>query len=371
MTKADLRKGWLQIHKWIGLVLAVVFAPLAFSGSMLVWHETLDEALNPQRAIMGDGQASRPASAYLADARSHFDKGYQITSMRFEQGKALLVTATDMQLPESPYRTLDRKHFWLDPADGRLLDARSRDSGFIPVMEELHGSLFIPMYGRPVIGALGIAMFLSCASGLWLWWPVAGKVTRGLKWRRSSDTFGNVHHMAGFWVCLPLAMLALTGAWIAFPEIAATLSGTKAPSLAERMTRMRARPVPSTHLEVDYVVAQAMATHPGPLAGITWPTELDSSWKVAIGAEERPTQVTVDDPTGNVSTGGGMRPGTIGRMIRQMHEGHDMGPVWQTMIFGAGLFPAILGLTGIVMWWRSRRWRVDLARRAKVAKSQT
>ncbi|MBL0113965.1 MAG: PepSY domain-containing protein [Sphingomonadales bacterium] len=58
MTKTDLRKLWLQVHKWIGICLAIVFVPLSFSGSMLVWHETLDAAINPQREIAGDGHAS-------------------------------------------------------------------------------------------------------------------------------------------------------------------------------------------------------------------------------------------------------------------------------------------------------------------------
>jgi uncharacterized iron-regulated membrane protein len=28
-----------------------------------------------------------------------------------------------------------------------------------------------------------------------------------------------------------------------------------------------------------------------------------------------------------------------------------------------GLAPTVLGITGLIMWWRGRRWRADLARR--------
>ena len=370
MTKTDLRKLWLQVHKWIGICLAIVFVPLSFSGSMLVWHETLDAAINPQREIAGDGHASLTASAYVYAAQKHMDSGHQISSIRFEDGHAVMVTATDMKLPEESYRPLNRTNMWLDPADGRLLDKRGRSSGFVPTMEQLHGSLFIPMYGRPIIGFIGLAMLVSSLSGLWLWWPVSGSFSKGLKWRRSGDTYGNVHHMAGFWVCAPLAMLSLTGAWIAFPEISAKLSGTTAPSLADRMIRMRTRPLPTTNLDVDSVVAKAMAKQPGPLAVITWPTERDSAWRVAVQSTGKSAQVSVDDKTGEASVGGGNRPGRIGQTLRRMHDGSEMGAIWQGMIFLAGLLPTILGVTGLVMWWRSRGWRADLKRRTKAPRAQ-
>jgi uncharacterized iron-regulated membrane protein len=370
MTKASLRKLWFQVHKWLGISLAVIFIPLSLSGATLVWHDTVDSAINPQRQVSGDGTAALAPSAYVAAAKAQMESGQQVSAMRFEEGRALAITATNMQLPEESYRPLKRTIIWLDPADAQLVDKAASNSGFIRTMEELHGSLFIPMYGRPIIGVIGIAMLLSSISGLWLWWPVKGSFSKGLKWRRGNDTFTNLHHQAGFWICIPLAMLSLTGVWIAFPEIAATLSGTTAPSLAERMVRMRARPLSVTNLAVDAVLAKAQAEKPGPLAAISWPTELDPAWKVSIRTSGKPAEVAIDDATGAVKAAGG-RPGRIGMILRRMHDGIDMGPVWQAMIFVAGLMPTLLGITGLVMWWRARGWRADVARRSSRSKVQT
>lgn len=369
MTKASLRKLWFQIHKWIGISLVIIFIPLSLSGSTLVWHDTVDAAINPQRDVSGEGSAVMAPSTYVEAAKAHMESGQQVSAMRFEEGRGLAVTATNMKLPEESYRPLNRTMLWFDPADARLLDKAASNSGFLRTMEELHGSLFIPMYGRPVIGFIGVAMLLSSLSGLWLWWPVKGSFSKGLKWRRGSDTFTNLHHQAGFWVCVPLAMLSLTGAWIAFPEIAATLSGTTAPSLAERMVRMRARPLPVTNLSVDAVVEKAQAETPGPLAAISWPTELDPAWKVSIRTPGKPAVVAVNDATGAVTSAGG-GAGRIGTMLRRMHDGNDMGPIWQAVIFVAGLMPTLLGITGLVMWWRARGWRADVARRSKRSKVQ-
>jgi uncharacterized iron-regulated membrane protein len=57
------------------------------------------------------------------------------------------------------------------------------------------------------------------------------------------------------------------------------------------------------------------------------------------------------------------QPETVARLMRRIHDGNGMGLVWQIIIFLGGLIPAMLGVTGVIMWWRARGWRGDLARR--------
>ncbi|MGZ8347613.1 MAG: PepSY domain-containing protein, partial [Allosphingosinicella sp.] len=53
-TVFRLRSLWLQVHKWIGLLLAVLIIPISLTGSALVWHDWLDETLHPGRyAVSG------------------------------------------------------------------------------------------------------------------------------------------------------------------------------------------------------------------------------------------------------------------------------------------------------------------------------
>jgi uncharacterized iron-regulated membrane protein len=42
-----------------------------------------------------------------------------------------------------------------------------------------------------------------------------------------------------------------------------------------------------------------------------------------------------------------------------------MGLLWQIVIFLGGLLPAILAVTGIIMWWRARGWRAQLKARQR------
>src|SRR5207253_10855085 len=97
------------------------------------------------------------------------------------------------------------------------------------------------------------------------------------------------------------------------------------------------------------------------LAAIPGPTDRAPEWKFAF---ERAGEVGVNDGTGAATApqraGGSQRP-----LMRRWHDGSGMGPVWQVIIFLGGIIPAILSVTGLVMWWRSRGWKKALAKRRK------
>jgi len=100
----------------------------------------------------------------------------------------------------------------------------------------------------------------------------------------------------------------------------------------------------------------------GALVSIAWPTTRDPAWHVAFaGGEAR-----VDDASGRASLAPAPRGGGA-RLMRRLHDGTGMGLVWQILIFVAGLIPAALAVTGIVMWLRSRGWRAALAAKRKQA----
>lgn len=217
-TNLRLRGLWFSVHKWIGLLLAALIVPISLTGSALVWHDWLDETLNPQRYAVSGAPALSPG-AYAAAARPALAPGERIAQIRYpEHGEGpVLVSAARPPQPGAarPVRT----NVWLDPASGRMLDKAPSNGGLVQVMHVLHGSLMVPGWGRTIVGWVGVFMFISCLSGLWLWWPVTGGVRRGFRWRRQNSTNANLHHQSGFWILLPLAMLSFTGLWISFPSV--------------------------------------------------------------------------------------------------------------------------------------------------------
>jgi uncharacterized iron-regulated membrane protein len=352
-SQARLRRLWFQIHKWIGILLALLIVPISLSGSALVWHDWLDERLNPERAV--SGEPGLPPSAYAAAAARYARPGERLNSLAYPRGSGPVVATlarTDQPAKGRPVRTL----LYLDPASARLLDRTASNEGAVRILHNLHGSLMVPGVGRQIVGWIGVAMLLSSLTGLWLWWPLSGRFMRGLRWRRRSTTSDNLHHQGGFWIALPLAILSFTGAWISFPAFFAALSGAPAgPSMAERMRRLAAPPAAETRLTPDSALAAARPVATGGLVSLAWPAGGETKWKLSFARPGGTAEVTVDDRSAEATPPKPPQPETTARLMRRIHDGTGMGALWQTIIFIGGLIPALLAVTGIMMWLRLRR----------------
>jgi len=356
MTKIQLRRAWFQVHKWIGLILAVLIIPLCLSGSALVWHDALERIVEPQR-FATTGSATLAPEAYVAAAASALAPDARITQLRMPEaaGDPVVVTAV---LADATPRPPLRSNVYFDPPTARPLDVADSQSGPIRFLHMLHGSMLITGgTGRTVVGWLGVAMLVSSISGLWLWWPTAGSWRKGLRWRRHRNVDTNLHHLFGFWISLPLFVLSLTGAWISFPVFFGSIVGEAARG-PDRAAMARAKPLPEPATGVARAVAAARSTAPGDVTQVSWPTDRKPEWQVTITGKGPSASVAVDDATGVAKRApGGNRGGSVARWMRQVHDGSDMGLLWQILIFLGGLLPAALAVTGVIMWWRARIWR--------------
>jgi uncharacterized iron-regulated membrane protein len=348
-SKIRLRNLWFSIHKWLGITLAILIVPISLTGSALVWHDALDTALNPDR-VVDSGPPSLDAQAYGDAALRALEPGHRIASIRFPAPRGPVVVTAVRPAPGAT--RLPRTTVWLHPEDARILDRAGSNDGFVRILHRLHGSLMVPGVGRQFVGWVGVAMLASSLTGLWLWWPVGGGLGRGLRWRRQPTTNANLHHLAGFWIAVPLAMLSFTGVWISFPG----MFGGAAPPAAAGARAGPPLPVVETRQSADTVRWAGLRRDRGHLETIVWPTDRAPYWTVAYRSEEGSYEFRVDDASRAV-TAPGPQPETTARTMRRWHDGTGMGPIWQIVIFIGGILPALLAVTGIVMWLRTRKWR--------------
>jgi uncharacterized iron-regulated membrane protein len=353
MTKLAWRRTWFQIHKWIGLILAILIIPLSLSGAALVWHDALDHIVNPARYQI-TGRTLRTPDTYAAAAQAVLKPGERIAQITMPTGKGpVAVAASPVSIDPNrrgpPLRTI----VYLDPPTAKVLDVAPSNAGLVRFLHVLHGSLQVPGVGRTIVGWIGIAMMVSSFTGLWLWWPTVGAWTRGLRWRRHRNTDTNLHHMAGFWIALPLFVLSLTGAWISFPVV---FGGQRGP---DRGAMMRAVPLAEPGQPLDLVVARAASVRRGAVRSIAWPTTRSADWTVTYAGGH---VVKVADDNGVAVAAPARRPGGLALTMRRIHDGEGMGIVWQLVIFLGGIAPAVLAVTGVIMWWRAREWRAKVRR---------
>ena len=384
--KARWRKLWLDVHLWIGVGLALLVIPLSVTGAALVWHDGVDEMLNPERYRVTGVEAAQPASAYVAAAENALAEGAQAARVAMPEEAGAPVTVRAMRaVPGS-----QRPNFYtvyLDPPTARVLDVADFRGSFVGVMHMLHGSFMVPGIGRRIVGWVGVAMFVSCLTGIWLWWPRNNRFLKALKWRRVPTTMGNLHYTLGFWIAVPLAMLSFTGAYISFPQTATAVYGIFAGTPPEndggRRGPPRRRfelPVRGTAMTVDQAADAAKAALPGAeIVTMSMAAGTPPVWQIEMIADGERRRVGVADADGVATVQRVPESGraaaarnadgarSFAMTMRRWHDGQGMGLVWQIVIFAGGIIPAILGVTGIVMWWRRRANRKALARRLAAA----
>lgn len=369
MTKIQMRNLWFQVHKWIGLILAILIIPLCVTGSALVWDEPVNRFFNPDR-FATTGSATLAPETYAAAAQAVLKPGERIASLRMPEqtGDPIVIAAAPQ--PTKVQGPAPRTNVYLDPPTAKVLEVSNSRSGVVMVMHMIHGSFMIPGLGRQIVGWIGVAMLVSSFTGLWLWWPTVGKWVRGLRWRRHRNLDTNLHHLMGFWIALPLFVLSLTGAWISFPTFFGPMVGEGARSKGagpDRAALARAKPLEAPKTPLSAAVADAVALAPGEVRQVTWPTDLKVEWAITVKGKGKPANVTIDDAAGvaKLAKGPDRPQGGVARLMRQVHDGTDTGIVWQTIIFLGGLLPALLAITGVIMWWRARSWKGQLKARQR------
>lgn len=372
---ASSRGVWRNIHLWIGLGLFVVLAPLGLTGSLLVWDDGLDKLAHPARyAVTASGGAHEtPApGVYLAAAARAFGARAVPAQLRMPKQPGLPATVTGYAAGKPPPgQRPPSLTAWIDPATGRVLDVGDPRREIVGLIHRIHGNMMLPRNGRMVVGWLGVAMLASSLTGLCLWWPRNNAILRGLRWTRSRSGFSNLHHMIGFWICVPLAALSLSGAYIAFPQAMRAFTGPPQPKTSPAPAGGDgagfAQPLPAPAMTLDQAVTAARLADNGLIGAqvlsVSLPTATDKpAWRIQFKPAKGDVQIVkVPDGGGEASVQPGQGQGgeggadPIARFMRRLHDGSGFGPVWRVIVAVAGFAPTVLGLSGAVIWLTRRK----------------
>ena len=372
-AKAGLRGVVRDLHLYLSLAAGLFIVAIAITGAPLVWRDDVDRFLNPARYAVTGEELRQPLSRYAENARAAAGEEFGVLELRLPAHAGWPVQAI-LRAPAAggaPARTLVAT---LDPPTGRVLDVAGMSSTLVGVLHNFHHMLMVPQWsGRQIVGWFGVVLFFLALSGLYLWWPRNAPFTRGLRWRRSPWTSTNLHQLAGFWISIPLAVVAATGIYLAFPNTARLLTSSLAPTgQPMRHGGYSALAMRETKLGPDGALASALALVPGAAPRmISFPTQQarqehqhgkpgSGTWRIRFqesdGAE--PVAIMVDDESAVAQRAAAPQSGDrAASLIKGLHEARRGGPVWAVIVFATGVAPAIFMATGLIMWLRGRRAR--------------
>ncbi|MGH8855039.1 MAG: PepSY-associated TM helix domain-containing protein, partial [Telluria sp.] len=227
------------IHLWAGLVFGTILVLQGLTGTVIGWRHELDAWLNPGLLQVAPpagttaGAEARPTPAQVAAvaARLQGDPAYGRPDTLFlpEAHGDVYVAWYRPEKPMSGWAQGVTRQVMVDPANLVVLGERNwGEAGFsrpllMPTLFHLHRYLMLGEVGKLVIAVQGVALLLLTLTGIVVWWPKltlaafwhAISVRRGGNWPKFSF---QLHRAAGFYMAIPLLVLAVSGIYFNAPD---------------------------------------------------------------------------------------------------------------------------------------------------------
>ncbi|MDO8981901.1 MAG: PepSY-associated TM helix domain-containing protein [Afipia sp.] len=355
--RGSLKRLWRNIHLWLGIGLFILLVPVALSGAILVYHDDIGEFMSMPRGAVAP---SKPTDIALAvgNARKAAGDGFTPMSISFPEDNRVPLTIA-LRGPAAKGERPVRLTATIDRHDAHVLSVANFRNTFFGFMHVFHENLTIPDYGRSIVGWTGVAMLTLSLTGLYLWWPRQGQWSRAFVWRRSPATSSNLHYITGFWICFPLALISLTGIYLAWPQQGRELLSSIAPMTEQQRGGPRGQVMANTARSPAEIFAAASARPNSSVDAIFFPNPQTGAWRVRLREDGKiePVTIMINDRSGDISVVQPLSGDRTASWIRWLHEGSHSGEVWRFVVFLSGIMPAVLGVTGILVWLRQRRQR--------------
>ena len=367
-TPRSFQKLWLRMHLYIGLFGGALFVLTSLTGSFLVFYKTIDEWMNPDQLLRLPGSV-RSLSEILAAAQSAHPDWSPPDTLIFPLHDRDSFHAWFKEPAAAPAEA--RWHVVaVDPSTPRALSDRRWGAFLVSIIYELHQELLLGTPGEIVVGIMALFLLLSIVSGLYLWWPKAGKLRRALTFQSGGSPIRkhyDLHKLTGLIGAVLLMLLALTGFYLEFPNLVTPVvrwfSPVRDVSPAQQPLSDLQAEIPQISIEQAVAIARSTFPDAQPM-WIGLPQHERDSYSVGLRqpGEVRQaggqTEVWIDQYSGTVQritdwnrfTGGE----TFLSWLFPLHNGEAFGLTGRWIVFIAGFTPLLLYGTALRMWWLKR-----------------
>jgi uncharacterized iron-regulated membrane protein len=350
-------REWLfQIHLYTGLVAGLYALLIGVTGSALVFQPQMRDWLDRDLTRVEGSGTRVSAERVLASVRAaHPDFPVMSIRMPNDPQGTFRVSASHMGGHE----------YYVNPFTAAIIGEGHPKDDFLSWLQQLHFNLLSGKAGRVVNGVGGLMLLFLSLSGLVIWWPGKNNMKRAMsinlqaRWKRINY---DLHSSIGFFTLAFTVIISLTGAYYAWPEESKQLVSWFSP------LRQKA---PAPHLAArperpDVPLGQLLATARQMVPGrnitmVMLPHEPGQAMKVTLmngGPREyqNSNYVYLDPYTGGVLRVDSVAERSAGdaviAWIAPLHFGTFGGGVAVYILWLIlGLSPAVLGVSGMLMWW--------------------
>lgn len=387
--RADARRLFVWLHRWVGLVTAGFLVLVGLTGALLAFYGELSHWIAPE-AYPGRHGETLPPAALARRAESLVPQGRAVAVYLGGASGAARVT---MQAAPGA-EPLGFGAVTLDAVTGDDLGRRgslgalpSRAADIMPFVYSLHYQLAMGSTGAWILGIVALLWTIDCFVAFYLtlprpspgnprgylarWKPAFLVKLSGSFYRLNFD----LHRAGGLWLWAILLVFAwssvffnlnsvYTGVtrlvfdyspppweWPAQPprnDASRMLEWEEAQAVGERLMAEEAR-------EHGFVIERADALYYKPAKGLIQYRVRSSR---DIGENTATTSVLFDAYTGDrvtLSLPSGLRSGdTVTNWLAALHMARVFGLPYRIFVCVLGLIITMLSVTGVYIWWKKR-----------------
>lgn len=220
-----LRKIYL-IHKYTGLCAGIFIFILVVSGSILVFHDDLDQW---QLKRYSQVENTRPVSV---------DMGYRTVSAQYADWDVRLIRFSErrdealvFQLRKPEERLLAVVH----PSNGTLIKVIPQSQTLVYWVLKLHYTLLAGLVGEMLVLLSGLLFIISLLTGLIVYRKVLLKTLLfrvRFSFKTSNAFYSSLHRYVGVWSLLLNLLMGLSGVVISYEIVSAGLKKQEIPQIA-------------------------------------------------------------------------------------------------------------------------------------------
>jgi uncharacterized iron-regulated membrane protein len=385
------KRLWLSIHLYVGLVAGGVFVVIGLSGGLLAFRVEIDEWLNkdlfaPTR-YASDGERVS-VDKIVAASRAVAPEGSTPFFVHFPKGAGGYFDVIYGAHGEGEHE--DIHQIVVDPRDAHVIGQRliiHHDNHFAEpftlFLMHLHYTLLQGKAGATFVGFVGLFLFVSLATGLYLWLPRNGKLRQAFAIKRGASAERltlDLHKTTGIYALGVLLVVIFSGVYLIFGSQVQTLVGVFSPAGAHHLAGgLKSSPsLGRSPIAPEAAVAAVDRLFPdGRLMSLALPHGEDGVYIVGkrsddeVNRSEPKHLAAVDQYSGEILQIQNPRDYSAGETFLEwqfpLHTGEAFGDMGRAFIALMGLVPALLYATGVLRWLQKRRARRPHPERPRMA----
>ena len=372
------RSFWLTVHLYVALTISFFFVILGLTGSFNVFIYELEELGLPQVRHDASAQPRSLDEIMQTVKAAHPEKKGKWSLLMPNYGNDYLRVVYPKPIETAdelyaPFRVL------INPYSGKIIEESYWGQTLWTLVYEVHAALLMGKLGVKIgrigfdtVCFLGLFLFISSLTGLYLWWPRWGKFKKAVTIKRNASPerfYFDVHKTTGFYSSIILLILAFTGFSFSYSDyikpLLRSFSAVKEKHLKEPDVKSKvidnAQP-----LSIADAVAQADTIFPdAELRGVSTPDGSEGVYSISKRqsgeANERwaRSKVWIDQYSGKVLAVQDPNRFTAGEtflnVLWPLHSGEAFGFAGRILWCVMGFAPLILYVSGIIRWLQKRR----------------